>query len=142
MKNKHIISATARVEIRFSDCDPLGIVWHGNYIKYFEDGRDAFSKKRGFDYIDFYNRGCSTPIVNINCDFKKPMTYGDVALVETTFHNTAAAKIIFDYTIYKESTSEIMCQGSSTQVFVENGSMKLLLTNPDFIQDWKHKNGL
>ena len=142
MKSKLPLSAISRIEIRFSDCDPLGIVWHGNYIKYFEDGREAFSKKHGFDYLDFYNKGYSTPVVNIQCDFKKPMTYRDVALVETTFRNTEAAKIIFDYTIYKESTGEIMCKGCSTQVFVEKNSMKLSLTNPAFMEDWKKKNCL
>ena len=142
MKGNHPISATSRIEIRFSDCDPLGIVWHGNYIKYFEDGREAFSKEHDFDFMDFYYKGYVTPFVSIHCDYKKPMTVRDIALVKTTFRNTAAAKIIFDYTIYKESTGEIMCQGSSTQVFVEKDSMKLILTTPDFMLEWKSKNGL
>lgn len=142
MKHAHSIKATARVEIRFSDCDPLGIVWHGNYVKYFEDGREAFSKAHGFDYLDFYEKGYSTPLVNIKCDFKKPMKYRDVALVETTYRNTEAAKIIFDYTIYKESTGEIMCTGTSTQVFVENGTLILSLNTPDFILKWKKQKGI
>ena len=142
MKSNHRISSTSRIEIPFSDCDPLGIVWHGNYIKYFENGREAFSKEHDFDYVDFYNKGYTTPFVHLQCDFKRSMIYRDIGLVETIYRNTAAAKVIFDYTIYKESTGEIMCQGSSTQVFVQRDSSKLLYTYPDFILDWKKKNGL
>jgi acyl-CoA thioester hydrolase len=142
MKHTHSLSSIARVEIRFSDCDPLGIVWHGNYVRYFEDGRESFSKKFGFDYMDFYNRGYSTPVVSVKCDFKKTMKYRDVALVETIFRSTEAAKIVFDYVIREESTNEITCTGSTTQVFVERDNMKLLLLTPDFIIDWKKANGL
>ena len=142
MKHNKTFTATARIEIRFSDCDPLGIVWHGNYIKYFEDGREAFTKKYGFDYLDFYDKGYSTPIVNVNCDFKKPLVYRDVAIVETTFRNTDAAKIIFDYTIYKEGSTDVICKGSTTQVFVARDTMVLSLVNPDFFDQWKKQNNL
>jgi acyl-CoA thioester hydrolase len=142
LKEKPTISSISKIEIRFSDCDPLGIVWHGNYVKYLEDGREAFSKEHGFDNLEFYLKGYSTPIVSIHCDYKKPLTYRDVALVKTTYRDTKAAKIIFDYVIYKEATGEVICTGQTTQVFVEKDTMTLLLTNPDFIEDWKTEKGL
>ena len=39
------LSESLIITVRFSETDPLGIVWHGNYIKYFEDGREAFGRK-------------------------------------------------------------------------------------------------
>ena len=142
MKSNKTFTAKARVEVRFSDCDPLGIVWHGHYIKYFEDGREAFTKKYDFDYLDFYDKGYSTPLVNVNCDFKKPLVYREVAIVETTFRNTDAAKIIFDYIIYKEGSTEVICKGTTTQVFVARDTMVLSLVNPDFFAQWKKQNNL
>jgi len=145
MSNSHHkpkLTATARVEVRFNDCDPLGIVWHGNYIKYLEDGREAFGKKYGFDYLSFYNKGYAVPIVHVHCDYTKPLQYRDVALVETTFRKTDAAKIIFDYTIRRESNGEIVCKGNTVQVFVQNKTMELCLIMPDFVEDWITEVGL
>ena len=45
-KMKKEISFTSEVRVRFTETDPLGIVWHGNYIQYFEDGREAFGRDR------------------------------------------------------------------------------------------------
>jgi acyl-CoA thioester hydrolase len=119
----------------------MGIVWHGNYIKYFEEGREAFSKKYNFDYLEFFHKGYTTPIVHVTSDFKKPLRYRDVALVETIYMKTQAAKIIFDYIIRKEDTGEIMCKGSTTQVFVNVKKNELSLVLPDIFVDWARKNG-
>jgi len=141
MKHKSPYSATARVKVRFNECDPMGIVWHGNYLKYFEEGREAFSQKYDFDYLEFYHKGYSVPIVHVTSDFKKPLKYRDVALVETIFMKTDAAKIIFDYIIREESSGGIMCKGSTTQVFVNTKKNELALVLPDFFVEWARKNG-
>lgn len=130
------MSAVARIEVKFNECDPMGIVWHGNYIKYFEEGREAFGKAWHFDFMEIYNKGYSVPIVNVTCDYKRPLVYRDVALVETIYRNTPAAKIIFDYVIRKESTHELICKGSTTQVFVNKDNMKLSLVVPPFFAEW------
>ena len=136
------VSAVAKIEVRFNECDPLGIVWHGNYVNYFQEGREAFGKKYGLDYMNMYHEGYATPIVHLETDFKRTLQYKDVALVETTFRNTPAAKIIFDYVIRNEKTNEIICKGTTTQVFVTGGSMELSLVNPDVFLKWKKQNGL
>ena len=136
MSHPHPISAIARLEVKFNECDPMGIVWHGNYIKYFEEGREAFGKAYKLDFMEFYNRGFSVPIVHVSCDYKRPLVYRDVALVETVYRKTPAAKIIFDYVIRKESTGELICKGSTTQVFVNKDNMKLSLVVPDFFAEW------
>lgn len=127
--------------VRFSDVDSMGVVWHGNYIKFFEDGREAFGNMYGINYMDFYKRGILIPIVKVTCDFKKPLKYGDVAVIETRYVNCAAARLQYDYTIYRNDTKEIMATGSSVQVFL-NLDMELLLDFPPFYLDWKKKHNL
>src|SRR3954465_7087541 len=97
-----ILSDTTEVKVRFNEADPLGIVWHGHYIRYFEDGREAFGKEFGISYMDFYHQGLAVPIVSVHCDFKKPLKFGDTMIVETIFHGTPAAKIMFDYKVYQK----------------------------------------
>jgi acyl-CoA thioester hydrolase len=129
------------ISVRFGEVDSMAIVWHGNYIKYFEDGRESFGAKYNLGYLDVYRYNIMIPIVNVTCNFKKPLVYGDTAIVETRFINSDAAKIKFEYSIYRKSDLELMATGSSMQVFLTS-EKELLLTSPDFFIGWKQKWGL
>ncbi len=59
------------VKVRFGEVDSMGIVWHGNYVKYIEEGRESFGKKYGISYLDIYANDVMAPVVNMNIDFKK-----------------------------------------------------------------------
>jgi acyl-CoA thioester hydrolase len=139
--SKTLLITETRIPVRFSDVDSMGVVWHGQYIKYFEDGREDFGKKYGIGYLDFYREGVLVPIVKLDCNYKKSLRYGDTAIVETRYVNSQAAKSIFEYTIYNEQTREIVAKGSTTQVFM-NRDHELLLNFPPFYRDWKIKYGL
>ena len=139
--NAQTLNHKTEVQVRFSEVDSLGIVWHGNYIKFFEDGREAFGKFYGLSYIDVYKNKFATPLVNFNVDYKKTVKYGDSVIVETTFINSPAAKIIFNYKIYRVSDNELVALGESTQVFI-NLEHELLITSPPFFEEWKKTHGL
>lgn len=127
------------VIVRFNEADPLGIVWHGHYIRYFEDGRESFGKKYGISYMDFYHQGLAVPVVSVQCDFKKPLRYGNTVLVETTLINSAAAKLRFEYKIYESVSKALVATGSSVQVFVNAKTFELQLTVPASFEAWKKK---
>jgi acyl-CoA thioester hydrolase len=142
MKRKTVaathLKATYEIRVRFNETDPLGIVWHGNYIKYFEDGREAFGRKFDISYINVKDNGFATPIVKSSCAHKLPLKYGEVAIIETTFINSPAAKMIFAYKITNKH-GNIVCIGETTQVFVDFKTNELSLTNPTFFKSWKQK---
>ncbi len=134
------IKDTTTVRVRFNETDPLGIVWHGNYISYFEEGREAFGRKHSLSYLDIKNNGYVTPIVESFSRHKLPLKYGDVATIETTFEDVPAAKMIFTYKIFN-TEGKVVCLGRTIQVFVEvNGDLSLNL--PSFFKAWKKKVGL
>ena len=139
MKIEALVNRT-KIQVRFSDVDSMGVVWHGNYVKYFEDGREAFGDQFGINYLDFYREGVLIPLVKITCDFKRPLKYGDNAVIETRYVNCDAAKLQYDYTIYRNNTNEIVATGSTIQVFL-NSEMELLLEYPPFFTAWKKKHG-
>jgi len=128
------------VLVRFNEADPLGIVWHGHYIRYFEDGREDFGNRFGIGYLDFYHKGFVIPIVNVDCSFKKSLRYGDRVLVETTFIPCEAAKIQFSYRLYNKETKDLVATGSSVQVFLDKKDSVLQLSNPPFFEEWKRKH--
>lgn len=136
------ITNTIEQDVKFSEVDSLGIVWHGHYVRYFEDGREAFGAKYNLRYLDFYAKGYVVPIVNLQCDFKRSLRYGDSMIIETTYVPTLSARINFEYTIRNAKTSEVIVTGSTSQVFLSSSDNALQLVNPPFFQDWKETLGL
>ncbi len=130
------------IAVRFNEADPLGIVWHGHYIRYFEDGREAFGNSHGLSYLDFYRQGFIVPVVKVDCDYKRSLRYGDRVLIESRFIPCDAAKIIFNYSLFNAETGELVAKGSSLQVFLDKVTSTLQLTNPPFFDEWKRKQGL
>ena len=139
--SKPLLQSVKEVQVRFNELDPLQIVWHGNYIRYFEDGREDFGDKFEFSYIHMKNAGVAAPVIKVNCDYKKSLRYPEVILVETTYEPTPAAKIILNYKIYRKETKELIAEGQTVQVFTDFEG-NLLLCSPDFYTDWKSKMGL
>ena len=124
------------VRVRFSETDPLGIVWHGNYIKYFKDGREDFGRKYGISYLDIQQNGYATPIVKSVCEYKKSVRYGQLITIKTIWIPSAVAKLIFQYQIYNEQ-NELVCSGETIQVFTQLSTGELSLYAPEFYDNWK-----
>ncbi|MGV0756939.1 acyl-CoA thioesterase [Empedobacter brevis] len=126
--------------VRFNETDPLGIVWHGNYITYFEDGREAFGRHFGISYLDIQKSGFVTPIIKSVCEHKFPLKYGDICRIETTYEDTLAAKMIYKFKIFNQD-EKLVCIGETIQVFLDEEG-ELMLTLPPFFEEWKKKVGL
>ncbi len=131
----HISDFCAAIEIRvrFSETDPLGIVWHGNYIKYFEEAREAFGRKYGISYLDVERQGYATPIVKSLCEHKKMVRYGETLRVEAHYQPTNTAKLIFHYFIYN-AAEELVCTGLTEQVFTSLEDHSLALYLPEWFR--------
>ena len=124
------------IPVRFSENDPMGVVWHGNYIKYFEDGREAFGLQYNISYMDYFNNSILAPIVKIYCDYKRSLRFGDTAVIETEYEYSESAKLIFNYKIF-DKKSELLCaSGRTIQVFTDIKG-NLILTHPEFFEKWK-----
>lgn len=138
--NLHTAALTDRttIKVRFSEIDSMQIVWHGEYVRYFEDGRESFGKHFGLGYMDMYGEGYMVPIVELDCQFKHPLSFGEEVIVETRYIPCEAAKIKFEYVLYRTTDNNIVATGSTTQVFL-NTNKELELTTPAFYQEWKKK---
>lgn len=125
------------VIIRFSEVDSLGILWHGNYVQFFEDGREAFGEKYGLSYLSIRDHGYFVPVTKLELHFKKYVKYGTLLEVETTFHYTKSAKIVFSYKILIKHTKETVCTGKSEQVFVNAQTYQLASQNHHSLKNGK-----
>lgn len=128
------------INIRFSDTDAMGVVWHGNYLRFFEDGREAFGEAHGLAYLTMYHAGYFTPIVRSEIDHKAAIYYGDEVKLITTFVPQRGAKLVFEFKLVGKNTDVVYAVGKTIQVFLNAETRQLELNNPPFYEEWKLKN--
>lgn len=134
-----MLSSEIEIDIRFSETDAMGVVWHGNYLKFFEDGREAFGREFGLEYLTIFDKGYFTPIVKSEIDHKASVFYGQKIKVITKFVSSKAAKIMFEYQVINLTTNEICAVGKTMQVFLDRETRILELLNPEFYRIWKEE---
>ena len=132
------LKATVPLNIRFSEVDSMNIVWHGSYVMYFEDAREAFGKKYGLAYLDIFGNGFYAPLVDLSFKYKSPITYDMKPEITITYKPVDAAKIVFDYEITNPENGDVLATGHSVQVFMDL-NYQLVWTNPDFYEEWKKR---
>lgn len=133
------LAATCQVRVRFQEVDTLRVVWHGHYLTYFEDGRNAFGRRYGFGYRDIQAAGYVAPLVHVELDYFQPAGFDQLLDVETRLHDDPGARIHFTYVIADHATGARLATGRSVQVFTDLEG-ELILTQPpfhtEFIDRW------
>lgn len=130
------IEDKTKIRIRFSESDAMGVVWHGNYLKYFEDGRESLGDQYKMNYTDIYTKGFVTPIVKIDVNYKSPILFGEEIEVRTRFIKSQSAKIVHHYEVWNLSSGKLSCVGTSEQVFLDDKTRTLELFTPEFFKQW------
>ena len=120
-----------QVRVRYSETDQMGVVYHGNYIPYFEIGRVEWLRNKGISYKIMEESGIGLPIVNMNINYKKSAVYDELLTVHTVFKSQTSVKIEFDCAIYNES-KELLPTAQFMLVFVSLKTGKPIAP-PDYI---------
>ena len=129
------------LEIRFSEVDMMGVVWHGNYPLYLEDAREAFGAEFGLSYALYIKENVFVPIVKMDADYKRPVRFGMRPVIRIEYVPTDAAKVIFDYKLYDRESGDVFLTARTVQVFMDR-DYKLMWFSPDFYTQWKRQMGL
>jgi len=106
------------VRVRYSETDQMGVVYHGNYIPYFEIGRVEWLRNKGVSYKSLEDSGIALPIVSMTLNYKKPARYDDLLFVRTKFKNHTSVKIEFDCEIWSEQ-NDLLTTAHFILVFVD-----------------------
>lgn len=119
----------------------MGVVWHGHFLSYFEDGRCALGRRFGFDYTDLARHGFMAPLVHAEVDHFAPARFGDVLSVRTRLHVDASARIDFTYRVQRAGTEAVLALGRTIQVLTTPDG-QLCVTPPPFVVEflarWQH----
>lgn len=107
----------ARVRVRYAETDKMGVVYHANYLIWFEVGRVEFLRRLGFTYKDMEaSDGCFIAVVDARCRYKSPARYDDAILVRTRLRNVRESLIQFGYEVIRESDGTLLAEGETTHI--------------------------
>jgi acyl-CoA thioester hydrolase len=131
---KVIVSETAKACPQFYDLDPMNIVWHGNYPRYFELARTALLAKIGYGYDAMLASGYAWPIIDMHIRYYRPLRLGkwvDVTASIVEWEN----RLKMEYLVRDTETGGRMTKGHTVQVAVDVKSEQMLWQTPDILKE-------
>ena len=127
------LSHSTTYRVIYGDTDTMGIVYHANYLRWFEIGRTELFRHLGLPYREIEARGLMLPVSEVNCKYLTPARYDDVILIEARLNTGFRAGMQFDYTITNQDGTIVHTRGYTRHAFV-NGQGKVVRP-PAFIRD-------
>jgi len=109
------IYAEAEITVEFYDLDPLKVVWHGNYINYFEVGRRALLEKIGYSYEEMEKSGYAFPVIEVSAKYMGWLKFKDRARIKAILMEYEN-RLMIRYEIRNAETGTLTTKGSSTQM--------------------------
>ena len=123
-----------RKMVPFYDLDPMQIVWHGNYLNYFEDARRELLEHLGVDLYKYFEKTKTIfPIIRTSTKHIYPLRYRDEFICKATLVD-ARFKLVVDFEIRLAADDKICARGKTEQVAVLTPTMEILLRIPDEIR--------
>ena len=112
----------------------MGVVYHANYLVWFELGRTAFIEDLGFQYHEMEATGIVSPVVDAQMQFKQPVRYGETATILTWLQAYDGLKVTYGYEI-KGSNDQTAVTGTTQHECVKKESFRPVSIRKSF-PDW------
>jgi acyl-CoA thioester hydrolase len=108
-----------RVRVRYAETDQMRVVYHSNYLVWFEIGRVELMRQRGLDYSRLEaEEGCGIAVVEARVRYKAPARYDDELVIETEIAKVRGPIVQFRYRILRESDEALLCEGETIHIVV------------------------
>tara|TARA_Y100001956_G_scaffold81524_2_gene99302 strand:+ start:131 stop:580 length:450 start_codon:yes stop_codon:yes gene_type:complete len=127
----------------FQDADPMGVIYHGNFFRFFEEARRVMMDKIDYNYLAMNESGYMWPIIDTRVKYVKAIPFNHKIRVHaklTEWEN----RLRVDYVIYDAQTNQRMCKAHTTQVAVSIKEQEMCFASPkvfiDKVDQW-HKSG-
>jgi len=106
-----------RVRVAFADTDAMGVVWHGNYLRWFEMARTELMRPTELPYPALVARGIHLPLVETQLRYRKPARYDDLLVVRVGRVHAAGVRVRIDYRIDCDAT--LIVEGYTQHAFTD-----------------------
>lgn len=125
-----------RLRVRYGETDQMGVVYHTNYLNWFEVGRTELIRQAGITYRELEEKGVLLPVTDANISYKQPARYDDEIEIRTRVKEMGPVRLTFAYEIVRLSDEQLLVTGETMHVFT-NASLKpirLSRTAPDIFE--------
>ena len=113
------------VRVRYAETDQMGVVYHANYLVWFEVGRVEFLRQLGFSYKEMEQKDdCCIAVVDARCRYKAPARYDDEIVVRTHLKNVRESLVHFGYELVRASDGVLLAEGETTHVVIDSDMKK------------------
>lgn len=120
-------------KVQYYETDKMGITHHSNYIRWMEEARIDFLSRIGWDYTRLEELGIISPVVSVECKYKKTSTFSDIIKISVTVKECKGVKLKLHYTMTNQE-NEIICEGESEHCFLNGKGVPIRLDRelPEF----------
>lgn len=121
--------------VQYYETDKMGITHHSNYVRWMEEARIDYLRQIGWDYGKLEKMGVISPIVSINCNYKKPTDFGEKITINVKASEFKGVKLILHYEMYNEA-EQLVCEATSVSGFIdaEGKPLRLKKEFPEFYE--------
>lgn len=112
-----MIQSRVKVTVRYAETDMMGIVYHANYLPWFEVGRTTLLKEIGVPYRKLEEEGFRLPVLEVSAKYLRPAVYDDTLVIQTTISERPLLRIRLDYEVRRGD--ELLATGTSVHAFVD-----------------------
>lgn len=112
-----MITSSAQVTVRYAETDMMGVVYHGNYLPWFEIGRTTLLKEVGLPYRQLETEGYRLPVLEVSAKYLRPAVYDDTLTIVTTMREKPLLRIRLDYEVRRGD--ELLATGETVHAFID-----------------------
>lgn len=127
------IVAEVRRRVRFNECDPMAVIWHGRYPLIFEEASEELGRRCGLSYAEYYEAGLRGPIVSLHIDYHRPLILGEEFTARASLVWTEGARLNTEFHIFREDGS-LATSGYTIQLFTDHLSGEPCFSSPEMLE--------
>lgn len=113
------------IEVRYQETDQMGVVYHANYLVWFEIGRTKYVEALGLDYNGMEQHHVVSPVIDAQVSFKRPVRYGEKPVVKTWLDTYDGLRTVYGYEILNNDR-QVAVSGTTTHTIVDKETFRPL----------------
>ncbi len=104
------------LRIYYEDTDAGGVVYHANYLRYFERGRTEYLRERGLSVSELAARGYIFPVIRLEIEYRSPAVHDDLVRVETEVLSVGKTSFTLGQQVIRVLDGKLLADGKVTLV--------------------------
>ena len=114
------IAGETTLRVRYAETDRMGVVYHSNFVIWFEVGRVELLRQLGFEYSSMEKEdNCHIPVVDLRVRFKAPALYDDEIVIRTRLANARQSLLHFTYEVLRAADQTLLATGETMHIIVD-----------------------